>query len=40
MNNFIKNEIKLYSNTNSQKIYNIKINTDYEKKFSQKILLG
>ena len=31
MNNLIKNEIKLYSNTDSQKIYNIKINTDYQK---------
>ena len=31
MNNLIKNEIKLYSNTDSQKIYNIKINTDYKK---------
>ena len=32
MNNLIKNEIKLYTNTDSQKIYNIKINTDYKKK--------
>tara|TARA_B100001113_G_scaffold262_1_gene223 strand:- start:844 stop:1302 length:459 start_codon:yes stop_codon:yes gene_type:complete len=32
MNNLIKNEIKLYSNKNSQNIYNIKINTDFEKK--------
>ena len=31
MNNLIKNEIKLYTNTDSQKIYNIKINTDYKK---------
>jgi hypothetical protein len=31
MNNLIKNEIKLYTNANSQKIYNIKINTDYKK---------
>ena len=31
MNNLIKNEIKLYANTESQKIYNIKINTDYKK---------
>jgi len=31
MNNLIKNEIKLYANTDSQKIYNIKINTDYTK---------
>ena len=32
MNNSIKNEIKLYSNIDSPKIYNIKIDTDYEKK--------
>ena len=31
MNNLIKNEIKLYTNTDSQKIYKIKINTDYKK---------
>ena len=31
MNNLIKNEIKLYTNTDSQKIYNIEINTDYNK---------
>ena len=31
MNNLIKNEIKLYTNTDSQKIYNIEINTDYSK---------
>ena len=31
MNNLIKNEIRLYSNTNAPNIYNIKINTDYEK---------
>ena len=31
MNNLIKNEIKLYTNTDSQKIYNIKIDTDYTK---------
>ena len=31
MNNLIKNEIKSYTNTDSQKIYNIKINTDYKK---------
>ena len=31
MNNLIKNEIKLYTNIDSQKIYNIKINTDYKK---------
>ena len=32
MNNFIKNEIKLYSNSDAQNIYNIRINTDFEKK--------
>jgi outer membrane lipopolysaccharide assembly protein LptE/RlpB len=32
MNNLISNEIKLYSNKESQNIYNIKIDTDYEKK--------
>ena len=32
MNNLISNEIKLYSNIDSPKIYNIKIDTDYEKK--------
>ena len=32
MNNLIKNEIKLYSNINSIKIYNIKVDTDYKKK--------
>ena len=32
MNNLIKNEIKLYTNADSKKIYNIKINTDYKKK--------
>jgi len=31
MNNLIKNEIRLYTNTDSQKIYDIKINTDYKK---------
>jgi outer membrane lipopolysaccharide assembly protein LptE/RlpB len=31
MNNLIENEIKLYSNTNSSSIYNIKIDTNYEK---------
>jgi len=36
MNNFIKNEIKLYSNIDSPKIYNIKIDTDYEKKILTK----
>ena len=32
MNNLIKNEIKLYSNKESQNIFDIKIDTDYEKK--------
>ena len=36
MNNLIKNEIKLYSNTDTLNIYNIKINTDYEKKILTK----
>ena len=31
MNNLINNEIRLYSNKDAQKIYNIKIDTDYEK---------
>ena len=31
MNNLIKNEIRLYSNTDSLNIYNIKINTNYKK---------
>ena len=31
MNNFIRNEIKLYSNTDSLNIYDIKIDTDFEK---------
>ena len=31
MNNLIKNEINLYSNKNSVKIFNIEIDTDYEK---------
>ena len=31
MNNLIKNEIKLYTNSNSQKIYNITINTNFKK---------
>ena len=30
-NNFIKNELKLYSNLSSQKIYPISINSDYKK---------
>jgi len=32
MNNLIKNEIKLYSNTDSVNIYNVKIDSDYKKK--------
>ena len=32
INNLIANQIKLHSNKNSQSIYDIKINTDYEKK--------
>jgi outer membrane lipopolysaccharide assembly protein LptE/RlpB len=31
MNNLINNEIRLYSNKDAQKIYNIKIDTDYKK---------
>jgi len=31
MNNFIKNEINLYSNKNSLNIYNITVDTKYEK---------
>ncbi len=31
MNNLIKNEIRLYSNKDSLNIYDIKINTDFEK---------
>ena len=31
INNLIKNEIRLYSNTDSLNIYNIKIDTDYKK---------
>ena len=31
MNNLIKNEIKLYSNKESVKIYKIKVDTDYKK---------
>ena len=36
INNLIKNEIKLYSNKESQNIYDIKIDTDYEKKILTK----
>ena len=32
MNNLISNEIKLYSNKDTQNIYDVKIDTDYEKK--------
>ena len=38
MNNLIKNEIKLYSNKESVKIYKIKIILIIKKMFSQKIL--
>ena len=31
MNNLIKNEIRLYSNAEALNIYDVKINTDYEK---------
>ena len=31
MNNLIKNEIRLYSNKNSTKVYDIKIDTEYTK---------
>ena len=40
MNNFIKNEIKLYSNTDAQNIYNIKIDTDFEKEVLTKSSSG
>jgi outer membrane lipopolysaccharide assembly protein LptE/RlpB len=36
MNNLIKNQIKLYSNKDSKKIYNLKINTIYKKKILTK----
>ena len=36
MNNLIKNEIRLYSNKDSKNIYNLKINTEYEKKILTK----
>ena len=36
MNNLIKNEIKQYSNKDSLNIYNVKINTNYEKKILTK----
>ena len=36
MNNLISNEIKLYSSKGSQNIYDIKIDTDYEKKILTK----
>ena len=31
MNNLIENQIKLYSSPNSENIYNLKIDTDYNK---------
>jgi outer membrane lipopolysaccharide assembly protein LptE/RlpB len=36
MNNLIKNQIKLYSNKDSKKIYNLKINTIYKKEILTK----
>ena len=36
MNNLIKNEIRLYSSKNSKNIYNLNINTEYEKKILTK----
>ena len=36
MNNFIKNEIILYSSKDAKNIYNLKINTNYEKKILTK----
>ena len=32
MNNLVLSNLKKYSNTSSEKIYNLKINTDYKKK--------
>ena len=32
MNNLIKNEIKINTNTDSQNIYNVKINSEYKRK--------
>ena len=40
INNLIKNEIKLYSNNDSQRIYNTKINSDYRKKVLTKNTSG
>ena len=40
MNNLIKNEIRLYSNKDSKNIYNLKINTAYEKKILTKNSTG
>ena len=31
MNNYIENNLKIISNSNSKKVYNLNINTDYEK---------
>jgi len=36
MNNLIKNELKLYSNKNSTKVYELKIDTDYNKEILTK----
>jgi outer membrane lipopolysaccharide assembly protein LptE/RlpB len=40
MNNLIKNEIRLYSNKDSAKIYDLKINTKYEKEILTKDTSG
>ena len=39
-NNLIKNELKLYSNINSDNIYEISINSDYQKLIVSKNLSG
>ena len=36
MNNLIKNELKLYSNKNSTKVFELKIDTDYKKEILTK----
>ena len=36
MNNLIKNEIRLYSSKDSKNIYNLNIDTEYEKKILTK----
>ena len=40
MNNLIKNEIRLYSNKNSTKIYDLKIDTEYTKEILTKDTSG